>query len=202
MFSTLFYTTLLVLAPIAKVAAFAVNSPNITECGDVRITWEDTGSDFYDVWIVNPSDPCADPYVDLGADHKQTSMTWNAAAVPAGLKVQISIQNAEGDEAWSSAITVGAGNSSACKIPTELEKLAPKPSSSSVSASASATAAKTTLVITPTTTAAASESTASDISDEGVQAVGAAAGNAASRAHVSTPVVLIGTLLGAAFFAL
>ncbi|KAH8831683.1 hypothetical protein DL96DRAFT_1678057 [Flagelloscypha sp. PMI_526] len=196
--STFVSTSLLVLASIANVAAFAINNPEIDECGKVTITWEDVQDGPYDLWVVDPKNPCDDPYVDLGADHQGTHITWDSATVPAGLQVQLSLQSQSGKEAWSDVITVKAGNSTACKIPDNLKKLAPKVVSSTSSVAAS------TLVVTPSVTAAAPTETSSDDTTDPLQAVGAASSsNAASaRSHVSTPVVLFGTLLGAAFFAL
>lgn len=40
---------------------------------------------------------------DLG-DHTTTTLTWKAA-LPAGTKVQLSLEDANGDEAWSGTVS-------------------------------------------------------------------------------------------------
>jgi len=200
MLSTLVFTSLVVLAPALRVAAFAVNNPEVSACGDAHISWEAREGP-YSVWIINPEDPCEDPYVDLGADHMGTTMTWRNAGVPAGLKIQIAMQDKNGEEAWSDIITVKAAQDGAtCDIPKELAALAPATTSTTESTtSTSATQDGTTLVVTPTTTAT-SEPTVAPVAAGAAKDQGF--GNSASSVKSSTPLVLAGALVGALFVAL
>jgi hypothetical protein len=126
MFSTFFTVALFVAAGIHGVsAAFAVNSPELKQCQPAKISWAPTQGP-YNVVVTKASDPCGEPLVDLG-DFKTTVTQWTVN-LPSGTEVQVSVLDAKDQEAWSSKITIGAGDSS-CLPPTS-----PPPKSSSAPA--------------------------------------------------------------------
>ncbi|KAG6910864.1 hypothetical protein DXG01_007181 [Tephrocybe rancida] len=201
MFSTLF-TIALFAAP--ALAEFAISTPSLVQCQKAAISWEPTTGP-YNLIVVNAEDPCGDALVDVG-DHDDTSLHW-VAALPAGAKVQLSLEDAKGDEAWSGVITVEKSDDASC-VPASLLKDLVK-SSSSVESSTKSTSATlkagSTVVVTPTTFVAGAAPTAGS-DDSAPSAVGAAAsnplglGNGAPSARQSAPLVLLGAL--AAVFAL
>ncbi|KAG5651939.1 hypothetical protein H0H81_006881 [Sphagnurus paluster] len=140
MFSTLF-TIALIAAP--ALADFAVNTPALTQCKDAKISWEATKGP-YNIIAVAAENPCGDSLADLG-DFTSTSTTWKAALL-AGSKVQLSVEDANGDEAWSGTITVQNSDDTSC-LPADVVKpsagtpagFAPQ-SSSAVSSAASTSA--------------------------------------------------------------
>ncbi|GLB40311.1 hypothetical protein LshimejAT787_0801820 [Lyophyllum shimeji] len=191
MFSTLF-TLALLAAP--ALADFAVSTPTLTQCKDAKISWETTKGP-YNIIAVPAENPCGDALADLG-DHDGTSITWKAA-LPAGVKVQLSVEDANGDEAWSGIITVQNSDDASC-VPANL-KADPKPNSSQSSSGHS------TVVVTPTTTIKANIPLTS-ASDNVPSAVGAAGANplglgngALNMRQASTPVMFLGAV--AAFLA-
>jgi hypothetical protein len=187
MFAT-FFTLALVIAPAIQgaLAEFAISSPALTQCQDAKISWEKTKGP-YNLIIVKPDDPCGDAILDLG-DHDGTVLNWKVT-LPAGLKVQLSLEDADGDEAWSGPITVGDSADASCVDP----KLAK---------SDDTTSKPTTLVVPPTTAAATTSAT--------VAPVGAAnAGNspfgsngAATKRHISTPLMALSALFAVIALAL
>ncbi|KAG6853971.1 hypothetical protein C0991_011833 [Blastosporella zonata] len=209
MFSTLISLALLA-APV--LADFAVNTPAFTQCQKSTISWAPTTGP-YNVIVVAASDPCGDAIADLG-DQTSTTVSWTAA-IPAGVKVQISVEDANGDEAWSGDITVGTSSDASCVPAALIKELGVSSSSSSSSAAASSStkatssttqaASGTTIVVTPTTTVLGAAATSAD--DSTPSAVGAAAanpllGNGASSARQSTPLVLLGALAAVLAFSL
>jgi len=111
MFST-FLTVALFLAPVFQgaLAEFPVSTPDsLTQCGPGHVGWDPrTGP--YHVFVVNPDDPCGEEIADLG----ETDKTWLDFTVSwaAGTKVQLYIEDATGDDAWSGALTIGEGDGS------------------------------------------------------------------------------------------
>jgi hypothetical protein len=111
MFST-FLTVALFLAPAFQgvLAEFPVSTPDsLTQCGEGHVGWDPrTGP--YDVFVVNPDDPCGEEIAHLG----QTDQSWIDFTVswPAGTKVQLYIEDSTGDDAWSGAVTIGEGDGS------------------------------------------------------------------------------------------
>ncbi|KAG5647004.1 hypothetical protein DXG03_001728 [Asterophora parasitica] len=209
MFSTLF-TIALIAAP--AFADFAVNTPTVTQCKDVKISWEPTKGP-YNIVAVPADAPCGDALADLG-DFTTTSTTWKAT-LPAGSKIQLSVEDADGDEAWSGTITVQKSDDSSCLSP----ELVQPSGSGSASQSASASEAVksnnllptnsipvvgggsgSTVVVTPTLTQVVGPESTDDANTPAPSAVGAAGknpfglGNGALSRSASTPVMVLGAL--------
>ncbi|KAG6862486.1 hypothetical protein C0995_000032 [Termitomyces sp. Mi166 len=199
---------------------FHSGTPDFVQCQKSEISWAPTTGP-YNLIVVAAEDPCGDPLFDLG-DHDDTSIHWTAA-LPTGTKVQLSVEDSAGDEAWSGVITVGQSNDSSCVPNSVLNAVKSESASESASASASAQASSvkasstrassttvqstpaTTLVVTPTATVNVAGSTAEGPSPS---AVGAAAsnplgfGNGAPSLRQSTPVVVLGALAAVLAFSL
>ncbi|KAI9428320.1 hypothetical protein H4582DRAFT_2107045 [Lactarius indigo] len=99
------------LATRAVYAEFSVQTPVFTQCALAQFSWEQTKAP-YNVIIVNQTDPCGEEVTDLG-DHNSTSLSWNVT-IPSGWNVMISIEDAEGEEAWSGSIAVKPSNNTSC----------------------------------------------------------------------------------------
>jgi len=113
MFST-FFTVALFLAPAlhGALAEFAVSTPpELTQCGTGHVGWEPTTGP-YNVFVVNPEDPCGEELAHLG----ETGDTWIdfPVAFASGTNVQIYIEDAAGDDAWSGSVTVGESSDGTC----------------------------------------------------------------------------------------
>ncbi|KAH9481415.1 hypothetical protein JR316_0005941 [Psilocybe cubensis] len=187
MFSTLLTVALFVAPAIQGVFAdFAINSPNLVQCKTSRISWEPTKAP-YNLIIVKASDPCGDALVDLG-DFNKTFLDW-PAKIKAGTVVQLSLVDANDQEAWSKNITVGASTDASC-LSTNLAGSA----SSSVKPSA-----------TPASSSIASGTDSSDSSSTGLAApVGAAnagtnpfSSGAISTSQATTPLLALAGLVAA-----
>ncbi|PPQ67482.1 hypothetical protein CVT25_006023 [Psilocybe cyanescens] len=183
MFSTLLTVALLVAPAIQGVFAdFAINSPDLVQCKTSRISWEPTKAP-YNLIIVKASDPCGDALVDLG-DFNKTFLDW-PAKIKAGTVVQLSLVDANDQEAWSKNITVGANTDASCLSTTNLVG----------SSSPAAT----------TTPAASIGTSASDTSSTGVAApVGAAnagtnpfSSGAITTTQATTPLLALAGLIAA-----
>jgi len=190
MFSTLF-TIALLAAP--ALADFVVNTPTLTQCKDANISWQSTNGP-YNIIAVLAENPCGDALADLG-DHQETSITWKAA-LPAGTKVQLSVEDAAGNEAWSGIITIQSSADASC-IPANLVKPGTKSSS-----------AGSTVVVTPTTTINANIPATTGLNPP-PSAVGAAGANplglgngALNVRQASTPVIVLGALAAILVFSL
>jgi len=113
MFST-FLTVALFLAPALQVALaeFAVSTPpELVQCGEGHVGWEPTTGP-YNVFVVNPEDPCGEELAHLG----ETGDTWIDFPVTfaSGTNVQLYIEDATGDDAWSGSVTVGESSDGSC----------------------------------------------------------------------------------------
>jgi len=113
MFST-FLTVALFLAPALQgaLAEFAVSTPpELTQCGDGHVGWEPTTGP-YNVFVVNPEDPCGEELAHLG----ETGDTWIDFPVTfaSGTNVQLYIEDANGDDAWSGSVTVSESSDGTC----------------------------------------------------------------------------------------
>ncbi|KAI0342781.1 hypothetical protein BDW22DRAFT_1428935 [Trametopsis cervina] len=130
MFTTLFSAALVsALAIRGAFADFQVSTPELTACAPAHISWSGAKAPV-SVYIVHADAPCDDPLIDFG-EHNSTSITVTPSIAP-GTSVQLSLEDADGEEAWSGTITVGSGNGTAC-LGT---------ASSSVSSSVSVTSTK------------------------------------------------------------
>jgi len=116
MFSTLLTVALFVAPAIQGVFAdFAISSPDLVQCGTSKISWEHTKGP-YNLIVVKASDPCGDALVDVG-DFDTTSINWKTT-IKAGTQVQLSLVDADDNEAWSKTLTVGASNDASCLTTT------------------------------------------------------------------------------------
>ncbi|KAH9176338.1 hypothetical protein EDB89DRAFT_1827502, partial [Lactarius sanguifluus] len=91
------------LAASAVHAEFSVQTPEFTQCALAQFSWDQTKGP-YNVIIANQTDPCGEEVADLG-DHNSTSLSWNVT-IPSGWNVMISVEDAEGEEAWSGPVRV------------------------------------------------------------------------------------------------
>ncbi|KAI0091259.1 hypothetical protein BDY19DRAFT_991827 [Irpex rosettiformis] len=112
------FTTLISIALVSSVALrgaladFTVSSPAINECEPFHLTWSGQNGQVNAI-VVDAAQPCDSLLVDLG-DHSNGALTWPGTHnLTAGTKVQVSLEDDKGDEAWSSVITVGQGNCTA-----------------------------------------------------------------------------------------
>ncbi|KAJ8521932.1 hypothetical protein ONZ45_g1451 [Pleurotus djamor] len=137
MFATLIKASLLAtIAANSVLADFAVSQPEFTQCQEASFSWQKTKGP-YNILITKDDEPCGDALADLG-DFNGTVGKWKVA-LPAGSKVQLSIEDADGEEAWTEVITVKGSDDASC-VPS---RLAVASSSSVASASASASTSST-----------------------------------------------------------
>ncbi|KAJ6508034.1 hypothetical protein C8R47DRAFT_966399 [Mycena vitilis] len=125
MFATFLTLALFAASSLNAVAAdFSVATPtNVTQCKPVQFTWEATKGP-YNLIIVKSAEPCGAVMQELG-DHPNPSMTWTTN-LTAGVDYTLSVEDANGDEGWSEAMTVLAGTDTSC-----LNNAAAVPSSAS-----------------------------------------------------------------------
>ncbi|KAF9456763.1 hypothetical protein BDZ94DRAFT_1274884 [Collybia nuda] len=185
MFSTLL-TIALIVAPALQgvLADFAVNTPSINQCKDVKISWEATKGP-YNLIVVPAENPCEDVLADLG-DHDSTTFTWTPKLAP-GTKVQLSVEDADGDEAWSGQITIGKGDTSCIQS----DKSDPSPTTSAIGG--------TTMVVPPN---AGNPTTIVELTTSSIPSAVGAAGNAGANPfasnsavatrHATLPVMVLG----------
>ncbi|KAF8150638.1 hypothetical protein B0H34DRAFT_801577 [Crassisporium funariophilum] len=112
MFST-FFTVALFIAPAIQgaFAEFAINSPDLVQCQTSKISWEPTKGP-YNLIIVPAATPCGDALVEVG-DFNTTSIQWKTT-IAAGTQVQLSLVDADDNEAWSKTITIGGNADGSC----------------------------------------------------------------------------------------
>jgi len=121
------------LAGRAVHANFSVQTPVFTQCALAQFSWDQTTSP-YNIILVNQTDPCGQEVADLG-DYNSTNLSWTVA-LPAGWNVMISVEDAEGEEAWSGAITIQPSNNTNCLTHPSSTTSSPRPSRSPGSGSA------------------------------------------------------------------
>ncbi|KAG9224660.1 hypothetical protein PLEOSDRAFT_1113794 [Pleurotus ostreatus PC15] len=206
MFNTLITVSLLASLSIQGVFAdFAVSQPEFTQCQEAKFSWQKTKGP-YNILITKASDPCGDALADLG-DFDSTTGAWKVA-LPAGIKVQLSIEDVDGEEAWTETITVKGSNDASC-VPPALLALG---SSSAVSSGAASTSTGsssvpaiavggTTLVVpaaTQTTVATSSVApTPVGAANAGSDPFSKAAQNSASAFHTtSISAMVVSAVLG------
>ncbi|KZT29747.1 hypothetical protein NEOLEDRAFT_1106320 [Neolentinus lepideus HHB14362 ss-1] len=207
MLATLFSSTLFFALAIRSASAdFSIDTPQLTQCGDAHVTWENTGAGPYNLIVVPASDPCSDVLADLG-DHQGTSMSWKVN-FPAGTQLMFSLEDDNGDEAWSGSMTVGGSSDASCLPAVSSSAAASSAAASSAAASSSAavsssaaasgSSARTTLVVSPAATGAAKAAATVSASSSGAAVpVGAAnagldpTSGAFSVRQFSTPVMLL-----------
>jgi len=150
------------------------------------VTWEAAKAP-YNLLVVSADDPCGDALVDAG-DFQQTFANVNTDKLKVGERVQVSIEDADGEEGWSGVVTVLACPAAEPAVPS------PVPSGADLDA--------TTLVVAPAATGAGYDPAAT--STAGVKPVGAAnaangpLGNtAAIPRQISLPAVALTAIVGA-----
>jgi len=169
MFSTFFTVALFVAPAIQGVFAdFAVNSPELTQCKETKLSWEKTGAAPYNLIIVKASDPCGNALVDIG-DVNTTFYNWDKVKIKAGTQVQVSLIDANDDEAWSQVLTVKDSDDNSC-----LSGNSTTGGSSSASTPSSTSKAASNTVL-PSATSSSTSSDGTDDSDgSNINPVGAA----------------------------
>jgi len=183
MYSTLLTVALFFATALqGAVADFAVNNPDFVQCGPAKISWAQTGNPPYSVTIVDAQDPCGTPLADLG-DLNDTFVSWTNNVLPAGKQVEVSVEDSEGNEAWSGPLTVGQGASASC-----------------LAVSSASNASGSTVVIKPAATSSPSTSSPS----ESVVPIGAAnagtnpfSNSAPNTRQLNTPVMIFSVLTAA-----
>jgi len=202
MFATLITVALFAVATFNGVAAQAdltIDTPQgVTTCVPVTISWSG-GTGPYDLIAVSPSDPCGTPLVDFGVLNNN-SITW-IPNFPAGTQLEFSVQDADGNVAWSGTVTIAQGSDTSC-IPADASSSA---ASSSDASSASVAVTGTTMVITgsaPTQPASASSSApAGPLGAVGNNGPLEASSNGAIT-HATAPIMLLSALAGLLAFSL
>jgi len=121
MFATLLSIALFALPALQGVnAEFSVATPkSLTACEPATFTWQKTKGP-YSLYIVQSSQPCGSILADLG-DINGTEYNWTKAILPAnmlGQRVTLSLEDANGDEAWSGGVTFSNGTDISCLATT------------------------------------------------------------------------------------
>ncbi|KAI0322745.1 hypothetical protein OF83DRAFT_1167239 [Amylostereum chailletii] len=202
MFATLISAAALSLLAVSGARAdFVVNSTDFKQCSPAHITWSGTDNPV-NVLVVPLYTPCEDTLADLG-DHSGKSMTWNVT-LKAGTKLLISLEDSEGDEAWSRSITVDASDDMSCLSAADQKSLKAAASSAASSTATSALSFTTLSVASVPSSAASSGASSSDDGTAGaLGAANAGIGPQADAApHMAAPVVVLGALSAALAFAL
>ncbi|KAI0734320.1 hypothetical protein C8Q72DRAFT_987358 [Fomitopsis betulina] len=190
MFATLVSVALFSGLAIKGVRAdFTVDTPALVQCQTATLSWTDTSAPPYNVIVVPSDDVCGEELADLG-DFTGLTANWTVS-VAAGQNVTFSVQDANGDEAWSGSATIATSDDSSCLSATS--------GASSVVANVATTAAVTTH---HTTTAKASASgivnNASPSSSSGAQVVGGASEGESSAGftmhQLNAPVMILSAL--------
>ncbi|KAF6759934.1 hypothetical protein DFP72DRAFT_806177 [Ephemerocybe angulata] len=188
MYSTLITAVALFVVP--ALAGFAINNPDLKQCSDAKISWEPTKGP-YNIIAVDAADPCGEPLAEIGDFADGTSKTTWKVTIPAGTVVQLSIADANDNEAWSGNLTVGAGPSD-CLTTNK----AASTSTASISTATGSTTSGTT----------AGDSTSGDSTIVPVGAANAGTNkfldNAAAPRSLNGPVIALSALAAVAALAL
>jgi len=180
MYSTLVSVALFAVAFVGQASAadlFLSQPKELVQCQNVKLTWDKTSAP-YDLVVVPAKDPCNTVLVDLGANHTDTSYTWNTN-LKAGTEVVFSLLDATGQEGWTGSLTIKPSNDSSC-LP-----VADRSQNQNTTSSGTPTPTPgTTLVIppsAPTGTPAAANPSGTPADNSGAVPVGAA--NAGLNPH-------------------
>jgi len=196
------FSTLLKLAFLAApaLADFAISQPKFTQCKSADISWEKTNGP-YNLIIVNATNPCGDSVADLG-DHDDTKISWKVA-IPAKWQVQLSLEDKNGDEAWSGTIEVEDSDDTSC-IPASLKVAIPQANANGNPASVppAGSVNPPTVVVTPTFTVGVGASSTPAAGPSAVGAANAGANplgldndnGAPSLRQASTPLMVLGAI--------
>ncbi|KAJ6609232.1 hypothetical protein B0H10DRAFT_2226096 [Mycena sp. CBHHK59/15] len=171
MFATLLTLALFAAPALNAVAAFDISTPDLVQVArfvfmqphSSRLAvWfcpYNLGQDYcpYNLIVVDSADPCGDVLQRGPSDHTSTSITWKVD-FPANKTLMFSLEDADGNEAWSSAMKVGASTDASC-----LNNAAA--AASSASSGVAASASKSTIAPTATVAAAGAAVTSGSSSD-------------------------------------
>jgi hypothetical protein len=128
------------LFALPALAGFSIQTPKqLQSCSPVVFTWSNGISPF-DLVIVASDAPCGDILADLGGGHKDTTLTWSKVVLPEsmiGKNVSLSLQDADGNDAWSDSIPYVQGSDTSCLTTT-------KPGTSTISVPANVAATPST----------------------------------------------------------
>ncbi|KAJ7593259.1 hypothetical protein C8J56DRAFT_930692 [Mycena floridula] len=107
----MFAATLFVSALFASALAdFTIQTPaSIKQCTAVQLSWSPSKGP-YNIVAVAAADPCGDILADLG-DVNGTTLTWTPKLAP-GQNIMLSIEDVNGEEAWTGNFSVLAGSTS------------------------------------------------------------------------------------------
>jgi len=118
MFATLISVALFSTLAIQGVLAdITVQTPKLTQCGKVTFKWEETKAP-YNVIVVSSTDPCGDVLADLG-DVNDNQVKWTVK-YPPGTKLMVSVEDANGEEGWTSSMLVHDSADDSC-VPADLK---------------------------------------------------------------------------------
>lgn len=110
----------LTLARIAFAGDLALLTPVLTQCKETKVEWSG-GVAGYAAFIVPYNDPCGDAVVEFPQTTKN-SISWNVT-LPAGAKVDLMVEDADANEAWTATITVGDSDDTSCIDPKAVSVL-------------------------------------------------------------------------------
>lgn len=114
---TAMYSTLICLALLTATAApgvlasFAINDPKLTQCQNSTISWS-KGTPPYDLVIVDANDPCGEPILEF--NHLTSTVFDWPVGVPENALIQLYVEDAGNNDAWSGTLTVGASSDASC----------------------------------------------------------------------------------------
>lgn len=115
MFATLFSVALFIALAVQGVFAddFTITTPSLVECQNVQITWTaSSAGPPYNLLVVPADDVCGEAIVDLG-DQTGLSLNWTVNLAP-NTQAVFSLEDSQGNEAWSGTMTVAASGNSSC----------------------------------------------------------------------------------------
>jgi hypothetical protein len=203
MFNTLFSVALFAATVVSTVLAdLSIDTPKFTECQPATISWKGSQGP-YDVYLVDADDPCGDVLYDFGKII-DTNIIWSVA-LPANALVELYVQDANLNEAWSGSIRVSSSNNQTCVPKSVLGHFTVSNHSTPAGSSAPVSASSTPTDPANTTPA----HTTSTVPSANASPIGAAnAGTnpfkneALSIRHVCTPLATIGTFIAVVALAL
>jgi len=99
------------VARVAAAAELSLLTPAFTQCQESKIEWSG-GDAKYAVFMVPYNDPCGDAVKEW--PHTSKNIFHYNVSVPAGSKVQLLVEDSNGDEAWSGVIEVGKSDDDSC----------------------------------------------------------------------------------------
>jgi len=112
MFAALFSIALVILPAINGVLAqLSIDTPNFVQCDVANITWTQSDGP-YTLLVVPADDECGDAIDEVDSlTSLSTSYLVNLAA---GTQVVLYLEDSDGNDAWSSNITVQSSSNSSC----------------------------------------------------------------------------------------